>query len=395
MNPTIVISAYNRPQALARLLASLRKAAYPKRGATRLVISIDRGDDPRNGQVVEVAKEFEWPFGHKEVIHEPEHLGLVRHVFFCCGLTQVYGDVIFLEDDLLVSPAYYTYAARALSFYRSDERIAGVSLYALWFNGYTQQPFIPLADDADAFFLQTPYTQGQAFTYAQWKSFADWRAAGDRRLTEADNLHESFFHFDAEDWFPMLAKYVVETGRYVVYPRVSLTTGAGDAGTHFAQASSFFQTPLQRFKENYRLKPLADSVAVYDSFFELLPDRLNRLTDAFRGFDYDVDLYATKARRNLRAEYVLTSRLCRTAQQSFGKVMWPMEANVIENVPGTEIAFCRADDVRWDWWSDLETRKRNHDFFTRRRKMSRRLRLMYAIVDLVRALQRRLRRGNG
>jgi hypothetical protein len=75
--------------------------------------------------------------------------------------------------------------------------------------------------------------------------------------------------------------------------------------------------------------------------------------------------------------------------------MWPMEANVIENVPGAEIAFCRADDVRWDWWSDLETRKRNHDFFTRRRKMSRRLRLMYAIVDLVRALQRRLRRGNG
>jgi hypothetical protein len=90
----------------------------------------------------------------------------------------------------------------------------------------------------------------------------------------------------------------------------------------------------------------------------------------------------------------LLSTLYRTCGK-IGKVMWPMEANVIEGVPGTEIAFCRADDVRWDWWSDLETRKRNHDFFTRRRKMSRRLRLMYAIVDLVRALQRRLRRGNG
>jgi hypothetical protein len=44
-----------------------------------------------------------------------------------------------------------------------------------------------------------------------------------------------------------------------------------------------------------------------------------------------------------------TARLCRAAQQSFGKVMWPMEANVIKGVPGTEIAFCRADDVRWDW----------------------------------------------
>ena len=68
-----------------------------------------------------------------------------------------------------------------------------------------------------------------------------------------------------------------------------------------------------------------------------------------------------------------------------------MEVNVIEGVPGTEITFCRVDDVRRDWWSDLETRKRNHDFFTCRRRMSRRLRLMYAVVDLVRGLQRWLR----
>ena len=68
-----------------------------------------------------------------------------------------------------------------------------------------------------------------------------------------------------------------------------------------------------------------------------------------------------------------------------------MEANVIEGVPGREISFCRADELRWDWWSDLETRKRNHDFFTRRRRMSRKLRLLFAVVDLVRGVGRRLR----
>jgi hypothetical protein len=384
MNPAIVVSAYNRPEALLRLLASMRKAHYPGGDGARLVISIDRGGHPGNARVVEAAKAFEWPHGPKEVIHHPEHLGLVKHVFFCCGLTQTYGDVIFLEDDLVVSPVYYTYAAQALDFYRADERIAGVSLYALWFNGYTQQPFVPLADEADVFFLQTPYTQGQAFTRGQWARFAEWRASGDRRLTGGDNLHEFFFHFDAEDWFPMLAKYVVATNRFVVYPRVSLTSGAGDAGTHFAQASSFFQTPMQLVKDRYHFKPLDDSVAVYDSFFEILPDRLNRLTDAFRGLDYDVDLYATKARRNLRAEFVLTSRLCRSPRVSFGKAMWPMEANVFEGVPGAEISFCRAGDVCWDWWSDFETRKRNHDYFTRRRRMSRRLRLLFAVMDWVR-----------
>ncbi len=390
MNPTIVVSAYNRPGALARLLASLSKAAYPG-GPARLVISIDRGDDAGHASVGAVAEQFQWPFGPKEVIQHAEHLGLVKHVFFCGDLTRTYGDVIFLEDDLLVSPVHYLYAAQALDFYRADERIAGVSLYALWFNGYTQQPFVPLADAADVFFLQTPYTQGQAFTREQWSNFADWRASGDRRLSAGDNLHESFFRFDAEDWFPVMAKYVVGTGRYVVYPRVSLTTGAGDAGTHFAQASSFFQTPLQRFKDTYHFIPLDDSNAAYDSFFEILPDRLNRLTDAFRGFDYDVDLYATKARRNLYAEHVLTSRTCRAARMRFGRVMWPMEANVIEGVPGAGIAFCRTDDVRWDGWSDLETRKRNHDYFTRRRRLSRKLRLQFAMLDAIYAVQRRLR----
>lgn len=192
MNPAIVISAYNRPASLARLLASIAKADYPP-GDTPLVISIDRGDDDRNRAVAKIAEDWKWQSGRKQVIHHTEHLGLVRHVFFCGGLTQEYGSVIFLEDDLAVSPDYYKYAAQALRFYDHDERIAGISLYALWFNGYTKHPFVPLADDSDAFYIQVPYTQGLAWTQAQWTRFADWRAAGNRTLSRADNVHERCF----------------------------------------------------------------------------------------------------------------------------------------------------------------------------------------------------------
>src|ERR1041384_3012577 len=160
MYPTIVISAYNRPTALKRLLSSLAKAVFPKKNQTCLIISIDRGEDDAYQQVVEIARAFEWAFGPKKVIEQQEHLGLVKHVFFCCGLTQKYDEVIYLEDDLIVSPAFYTYCTQAFNFYQADARIAAISLYSLWFNGYTQQPFMPLEDGTDVFFLQMPYTQG-------------------------------------------------------------------------------------------------------------------------------------------------------------------------------------------------------------------------------------------
>ncbi len=99
----------------------------------------------------------------------------MQHFFACGDLTQRYEAIVYLEDDLTVSPVFYAYAAQALSFYQQDDRVAGCSLFGLWFNGYTQQPFVPLPDGSDAFFVQVPYTQGLAFTAAQWARFEAWR----------------------------------------------------------------------------------------------------------------------------------------------------------------------------------------------------------------------------
>jgi len=383
MIPAIVISAFNRPESLARLLNAIAQAEYPD-DPVPLVISMDRGEDDRSVETCRVAEQFAWTHGPKRLIRHAAHLGLVQHVFFCAGLSHEYGAVIFLEDDLGISPVFYRYTTHALEFYEHDERIAGLCLYALWFNGYTRQPFFPIADGADAFFCQVPYTQGQAWTSAQWQRFEDWRAAGDRTLKPTDQLHDLFFQFDAEDWFPLLTKFVVETNRFYVYPRVSLTTGNGDIGTHFTQTTLFLQTPLLQSKDAFTFKPLDDSLAVYDSFFEIRPERLNRLTDALHGLDYAVDLYATKQPRHLRADYVLTARRTRAPIRSFGKALFPHEMNVVAQTPGTDIGLSKKNDLRWDWLAELETKKINHDYFTRREHLSRRLRLQFALLDRVR-----------
>jgi hypothetical protein len=364
MQIALVVNAYNRPYALARLLASLQQATYPAAVPVPLIISIDHGG---SDEVRALADNFRWLHGSKEVMLQPQHLGLVQHFFTCGDLTQRYDALVYLEDDLTVSPVFYAYASQALSFYQPADRIAGLSLFGLWFNGYTQQAFVPLADGADAFFVQVPYTQGLAFTRAQWANFSAWRHSPLAATEPNVPLHEAWSRFDREDWFPLLARFVITTDRYFVFPRVSQTTGWGDAGTHFAQASRFFQVPLQRSKQRYNFNSLDDSVAVYDSFFELQPDRLNRMTDRWRGYDYTLDLSGIKSRSNLRSEYTFTSRPCRNPIASFGKTLWPIEMNVVEQVPGTEICLCRVENVRWDWLARLQLWHSNYVYFSRDR----------------------------
>jgi hypothetical protein len=363
MNPAIVINAYNRPNSLARLLRSVQTAVYPLEENVPLVISLD--DSRNHPDVAAVAENFIWSCGSKEIIRQEKQLGLKGHFYACGDLSEKYGAMIYLEDDLMVSPVFYPFASQALAFYKTDDRIGGISLYNLWFNGYTRHPFTPYLDEADIFFLQLPYTQGEAFTAEQWRGFRLWQSLKKDNAEIPHPIHESWSHFDPNDWFPEWTAYLVATQRFFVFPRASLSTGMGDVGTHFSHSSDLFQAPLLHEKQSFRLKSLDESSAVYDSFFEILPSRLNRLTNRLSSYDYCVDLYATRSPTNLSAAYVLTTRKCVLPLFTFAKSMRPLEANVIEAVPGDGISFCQKENMLWDWRAELETRESNQTYFSR------------------------------
>jgi hypothetical protein len=381
LSPAIIIPAYNRAGTLIRLLDSLRHASYPK-GNIQLLISIDQTPNGHNIEVQSAAEDFNWPYGEKRVILQENPMGLVKHIHWCSALSKEYGSIILLEDDLYVSPVYYTYASQALTTYRNTQQIAGISLYSLWFNGYTHQPFIPLPDDSDIFFLQIPYSQGQAFTALQWQRYEEWLAREDRQIRPRDNLHPMFMQFGAEEWLPIRTKYLVENDLYYVYPRQSLSTSFGDPGTHFTRPSRFLQTPLQRYKTELHYKPLDESAAMYDSFFEMHPSRLAKIATDLKGISFDVDLYATKRPHNLRTSKVVTTRGCRSPIMKFAKALWPMEANLIDGISGEGISLCKAEDLKWGWISDLVVRKSNLDFFTRKRRLGKRERILFWFVEL-------------
>lgn len=368
MLPAIVVPAYNRPDALARLLASLETANVPT--GTTLVIAIDRAakteHKPGNEAVLQAARRFEWTHGPKEIIDHPDHLGLVGNVFYCGSLAESFGAIILLEDDLIVSRRFYDYAQQALACYASEQHLAGISLNALWFNGFTHQPFIPLPDDGDVFFLQLSTPQGQVYTAAQWLDFANWTAVHGYQVTALDNVHELFASFPADDWLAIKAKYLSSTDKYYVYPRESLTTNFGDPGTHFTHRTALFQVPLQQLRREFRFLPFEQAIAVYDGFYELIPERLGRMVEAVRDLSLDVDLYASKAPHQLRAEYTLTTRPCRRPLVTFARELRPMEANVIAGLTGEGIYLARREDVETGHEASRRAQQANDRYFNRR-----------------------------
>ena len=389
MPPAIVIPAYNRPDTLTRLLASLESANYPDSLKISLVISIDPENGAPNQSVRTVAESFQWNRGPKEIILHPDHLGMLNNFYFCGNLTEIYDSVIYLEDDLVLSPVFYHFVEQAHQYFSADNRIAGVSLYAYQFNGYHHYPFIPLMDGADVYFAQVMSILGQSWTKAQWSRFHQWYKSRSRRMNEIGKpLHDVWQSFADDEYFPIQMKYLVSTDQFYVFPRISLTTGFGDQGVHFDYSTDYFQVPIQRNKISYRFHTLDDADALYDSFMETTSECLRALVPSLKDLNFDVDLNATKAPHHLTADFVLTTRACANPVKTFALAMRPLEANLIFNVDGTGINLCRRSDIRWDKWSEFQTRKRLHDYYSRGNQQGLKQTLVYFLVDILNRFKR-------
>lgn len=325
MKPAIVIVAYNRPRSLNRILDSIRRAQYHTQDIP-LVISIDYGD---NREVVEAAERFSWEHGEKRIIRHSENMGLKRHVLSCGDLAWKYGSVIILEDDLYVSEGFYDYARKALEFTEEDERIGGVSLYNHRFNVHKRECFEALDDGYDNWYFQFASSWGQAFTEKQWEGFREWLSENDDTDIADVSVPANVSGWGDKSWLKYCIKYLIETNRYFLYPRVSHTTNFFDEGTHSKRPQNDFQVPLGAGRKEYCFSSLTESRSVYDAFFENM--RLFTVL-GLDGKDVEIDLYGY---RPFTKRYCVTRRpLPFEIVKSYGCRLRPPEQNVICNIPG-------------------------------------------------------------
>jgi hypothetical protein len=348
--PAVVVVAYNRGLPLQRLLNSLKQARYPDSRSVALIISIDFSDGLSGIQ--KIAEEFEWIYGPKRILSHENRLGLRAHILKCGDLCEEFGSVIILEDDLTVSPGFYDFLLQALPVYSDDPQICGISLYQTTTNpeykvkGF-EMVFSPVNDGFDNFFIQHVSSWGQCWTLNQWREFRQWL---EMRAVDApaDNhlLPKSARSWpDTSSWAKYFQQFMIECGKYFVFPNVSLSTNWGEKGTNFRSNTFRYQVPLLLDRRQWRLSPLNQSSSVYDAYHEMEPFCLKRLNPDLEAFDFECDLYSVKEIDRIQKPYVLTTRNAVEGVRCFGSSMFPLEANVIFKSAGTEIKLVKSTDL--------------------------------------------------
>ncbi len=331
MNPVIVVIAYNRLESLKRLLQSIDAAQPPQN--TTLVISVDHSD---TDTVEDYAQRFCWGYGEKRVIAHQSNLGLRDHVLSCGDLASEYGAVILLEDDLYVSPQFFDFAREALDYYSDDSRVAGISLYNHCWNETARQKFTTLElTSSDCYLLQIASSWGQAWTHDQWKKFRNWYQANSEWSCEG-LIPNDVNRWPESSWKKYFIKYLIETDRYFIYPKLSFSTNFSEIGVHHKERHSVLQVPLELRKRRLKFLPFDDIQEKYDAFCELHVDSFKRICPYLEGYDVEIDLYGSKPSNAVRASFLLTSKQCVDPKMSYAMALKPHEVNVALGLTGSE-----------------------------------------------------------
>ena len=322
---TLVVVGYNRADSIRRILYSLSRADYSYSNI-RLVISLDYSG---NEEVSRSAEDFEWKYGEKIVLCHPERLGLRRHIISCGDLTEKYGAVMILEDDLYVSPDFYNYAMRALDKYGEHPQIAGIALSTKRELLESTFPFFPLRNGYDVFFQQFATSWGQVWNERMWSTFREW-CGRHPELPWHKDVPESVLNYPETSWAKFYQTYIVDTGKYFVYSYDSLTTNFGDAGQHFGSVSSSAQSVLFYGKRDYRMPEFENGIK-YDIYGE--PVGLGGYLGVPEE-ELTCDMWGRKRKEAYRRYVLSCRRLPYKVRKTFGMQMKPMELNVMEEIQG-------------------------------------------------------------
>lgn len=328
----IITVGYNRVDSISRLLNRLNDCDYPH-GDVPLVISLDNCGKT---DVLDFAEAYRWRHGKKTVIHQPQRLGLKRHILKCGSYIEAYGwdAAIVLEDDVYTAACFYEYARQAVIAYRDDDRIAGISLYALTQNQTVQYPFSPALSQYDAYFMQYAQSLGQVWMRRQWKAFVSWYSENSETFTECGGVPFNVCRWPETSWLKYHIRYCVENDKYFVYPYNSLTTNFGDVGSHTTRRNSFLQTALQqKAKAAYNFPRFGCCDVNYDAWCE----NTGLVFDGIDPSQVCIDIYGGKRNYQKRRYWLTSLPKPYRIVKSFGMELLPPEMNVLCNLPGDAI----------------------------------------------------------
>ena len=245
----IALFAYNRPTHLARTLEALRD--NPLAHESRLHIYSDGpkapGDEPAVAQVRHMIRKTD---GFAEVtIHEQTaNIGLARSIIAgVTELSELYGSVIVLEDDLVVAPGFLTFMNQALEHYEHASRVMAISGYLF--------PVEHSEHLTSTFFFSVPASWGWGTWHRAWKQFQHdstqllmgLRAKSDQDRFDVDGAYPYFTQLKLQAagkldvWGVRWYATMFAAKGLCLYPSQSLVQNIGmdGSGMHCNRSSQF------------------------------------------------------------------------------------------------------------------------------------------------------------
>ena len=330
----IVVVTYNRIKSLERLLLSLSEAYY-QADKVDLIISVDKSSST---QVEDFADLFIWEYGNKFVDKHNVNFGLKKHILSLGKWFDHYDALVILEDDLIVSPGYYSYTKQCVKRYKDSMCIAGISLYGFEINYQNQRPFIPIHDGNDVYFMNCAMSWGQVWLKKQWAQFMEWYSCN-QVFEKNVNIPVSLFRWGEKSWLKFHTRYCIEENKYFVFPYISYTTNFSEVGVnhsfHNNGNPTLYQVVINEGDAiNLRLPELSESFVKYDGFFE------NKNIAKALGLDSEelcVDLNGEKANALNKKYYLTKKKLDYKIIRSFGLLLRPIEENIFKKIEGFDI----------------------------------------------------------
>ena len=334
MKLAVFTVGYNRIEGMLRLINSLKEVDFFG-SRVDFIISLDKSNIEE--QLVSAVSPIEWPFGEKKIRTFPERQGLRKHILSCGDFLSDYDAIAVLEDDLLVSPSFYSYIRACYAKYSENENIAGVSLYKHLYNVNSSQPFEPEQTQYDVYFMQFAMSWGQLWFRKQWFAFKDWYEKNNAEFGLTDGIPDCVCKWSNSSWLKYHIRYCIETNKFFVYPYQSITTCFSEEGEHAKTKLTTFQVPiLSDIKKEYLL-PDYEKAVKYDAFFERIIENVS--IGAISSKELFFDIYVQKHKFEGKRYIISTQDLPYKVIDSFALDMRPHEINVLRCIKGSNIFF--------------------------------------------------------
>eukprot|EP00035_Acanthoeca_spectabilis_P039226 m.60300 g.60300 ORF g.60300 m.60300 type:complete len:816 (+) comp9500_c0_seq2:207-2654(+) len=202
-----------RLHSLRRLCRSLLAAKITER--VSIVFLMEAGQPE---EVHDYVYKFSWTHGDKHIVARHSKGGLINAIVESWYPTNDDEWIIFLEDDIEVSPYFLEWLNRARAVCGPDSQCIGVSLYSPMLNELVKpKKSVTKKLEGPAYLAQIPCSWGAAYKPHPWRMFRRWVQFQDRGRYSGD-LDLAMASGWAASWKRYLLELMLVMDWFVLYP---------------------------------------------------------------------------------------------------------------------------------------------------------------------------------